>query len=711
MKRASWSRARLAAGIAILAALGLWVCSDAFGGTTTRVSVASDGKQANMDSSSGVELPGAISADGRFVAFQTKAANLVAGDTNGETDIFVHDRQTGQTTRVSVASDGTLANSGSGNPWLTPDGRFVAFDSGASNLVAGDTNGAIDVFVHDRQTGQTTRASLRSDGGEGNNASSRPSISGDGRFVTFRSWATNLAGGSDTNGGSDAFLHDRQTGTTSWLSFGGDRGSSAPRLSADGRFVAFASAATNLVPKDTNNADDVFVYALQGGGIGRVSVTSGGVQVNGGSSYPSISADGRFVAFLSSATNLVAGDTNGVTDAFVRDCQTGQTTRVSVASDGTQANLTTRSTAISGDGRFVAFHSDANNLVAGDTNSDQDMFVHDRLTGETTRVNLTSAGVQSNEDAVHPSINGDGRFVAFDSRATGLVAGDTNVKMDVFVRDRGAIPPAVTSFAVNNGAASTTSQAVTLDNACTGGPTDYMASESADFSGAAWLAYSAAPSFTLSSGYGTKTVYFKVKSEAGESAAVSDEIDYGVVTVYPAVPTQCPKVATQCPAVATSCPPTSTNCPSVTTSCPPITTKCPSGTTWCPTITTLCPSITTRCPSVSTKCPPITTKCPPITTLCPPVATKCPPITTACPPITTKCPPATTLCPPVTTNCPPVTTACPPAATACPPITTLCPAITTQCPAATTTCPPTTTNCPAVNTQCPPVDTSCPACP
>ena len=460
-------------------------------------------------------------------------------------------------------------------------------------------------------------------------------------------------------------------------------------ISADGRFVAFDSAASNLVPGDTNGHEDVFVHDRQTGQTTRVSVASDGTQGNDLSDYPSISGDRRFVAFESFASNLVPGDTNGYEDVFVHDRQTGQTSRVSVASDGTQGNSTSEDPSIGGDGRFVAFESHASNLVPGDSNGSLDIFVHDRQTGLTTRVSVASDGTQSDSYSRDPSISADGRFVAFQSQATNLVAGDTNDVTDVFVHDRVAV---VTSFAINNGAASTTSQAVTLNNTCTGNPTHYMASESASFAGAAWLPYATAPSFTLSSGAGTKTVYFKVKNEVGESSAVSDTIEYSpaVPTVSPVVPTQCPKVVTQCPALATSCPPTTTNCPTTTTKCPSVTTKCPP-------ITTLCPPITTKCPPVTTQCPPTTTKCPPVTTLCPPVTTKCPPVTTACPTTTTKCPPATTLCPPVTTKCPPTTTLCPPTTTKCPPVTTLCPPITTKCP--------------AINTQCPAVNTSCPKCP
>ena len=350
--------------------------------TTVRVSVASDGTEGND-----VSLGSALSADGRFVAFDSAATDLVAGDTNGVSDVFVHDRQTGTTERVSVASDGAQGNGSSGlvtfafPPALSADGRFVAFVSFATNLVASDTNGATDVFVHDRQTATTERVSVASDGTEGNAASAGATLSADGRFVAFHSAATNLVAG-DTNGTNDVFVHDRQTGITERVSVAsdgtqGNNASSYPAFSADGRFVAFDSDATDLVAGDTNGTTDVFVHDRQ-------TATTERVSVNGFSAGPALSADGRFVAFHSTGSNLVAGDTNGATDVFVHDRQTGTTERVSGASDGTQGNDASAGPALSADGRLVAFHSSATNLVAGDANRAYDVFVHDRAVSTTT---------------------------------------------------------------------------------------------------------------------------------------------------------------------------------------------------------------------------------------------------------------------------------------------------------------------------------------
>ncbi|MEW6074256.1 MAG: hypothetical protein AB1726_16890 [Planctomycetota bacterium] len=383
---------------------------------------------------------GSISADGRYVAFQSTATNLVAGDTNGFCDIFVHDRQSGQTSRVSVNSTGAQADRCSFYPVISTDGRYVAFESYATNLVPGDTNGWEDVFVHDRQSGQTTRVSIDSSGIQANGWNAWASISADGRCVAFFGSATNLVPG-DTNGQWDVFVHDRQNGETTRVSVSsagvqGNNESHAPSISSDGRYVAFDSWATNLVPVDTNGNPDIFVHDRQSGQTTCASVDSMGIQANYWSDWAAISADGRFVAFVSHAGNLVTGDTNGVPDIFVHDCQTGLTTRASVDSTGLQADGWSDWVAVSADGRFVAFESDSTNLVPGDTNEWWDVFVHDRQSGETTRISVDSAGVQGNLNSYGFSISGDGRFVAFHSDATNLVPGDSNGCRDVFLRDR-----------------------------------------------------------------------------------------------------------------------------------------------------------------------------------------------------------------------------------------------------------------------------------
>ncbi len=448
-------------------------------GTTERVSMDSAGNQGN-DISGWATLGDdrgypAISAGGRYVAFESLATNLVPGDTNGFWDVFVHDRQTGTTERVSVDSDGNQANGTSWYPAISADGRYVVFYSGASNLVPGDTNGFWDVFVHDRRTGATERISVDSDGNQANDdsggrGSSAAAISGDGRYVAFQSWASNLVPG-DTNSHEDVFIHDRVTGTTERISVHSDgsqgngyggwwEGSRWPAMSIDGRYVAFESEASNLVGSDTNGDNicdagcdtngyaDVFVHDRQTGTTERVSVDSAGNQGNWYSMWPAISADGRYVGFVSRASNLVPGDTTTCPDSnppgpcgnvFVRDRQMGTTDRVSVDSAGNQGNGSVGWPSMSADGRYVAFASHATNLVPGDSNGYLDVFVHDRLTGATERVSVDSAGNQGNESSLTFAISADGRYVAFASSASNLVPGDTNGAGDIFVHDRGGL--------------------------------------------------------------------------------------------------------------------------------------------------------------------------------------------------------------------------------------------------------------------------------
>jgi hypothetical protein len=426
---------------AIIVALAFGVVAtsaSASPGATERVSVDNAGVQGNEFS-----FFGDMSGDGRFVAFYSAASNLVAGDTNGTFDVFVRDRQTGTTERVSISTAGDAE--GGTDPAISGDGRFVAFESGSDNLVADDTNSVPDVFVHDRQAGTTERVSISTEGEEGDGASFFPDISGDGRFVVFQSSTSDLVP-DDTNGVDDILVHDRQTGITESVSVDSsgsraDSHSQVPSINGDGSTVAFTSFATNLVADDTNLMPDVFIHDRQAGVTERVSVSTEGAEGDLPSVNAAISADGSVVVYISDS-NLVPEDTNGRGDVLVRDVQAGTTKRVSVDSAGSQSNDTSKWPAVSVDGRFVAFMSNASNLVPGDTNGVFDIFVHDTESGLTERVSVSSARNQGNrysgDTENQPAISADGRYVAFDSRATNLVAGDTNGYTDVFVHDRSA---------------------------------------------------------------------------------------------------------------------------------------------------------------------------------------------------------------------------------------------------------------------------------
>ena len=408
---------------------------------TQRVSLTSTGTEANGASGGYIsgETGHSISPDGRFIAFESEATNLVPGDTNNARDVFVRDRQLGTTERVSVDSTGAQAADTCSFPSITADGRYVAFWSSASNLVPGDTNGFPDVFLRDRQSSTTERMSVDSTGVQGNSASAYVSISADGRRVAFASWASNLVAG-DTNGRQDVFVHDRLLGITERVSVAsngtqGNWESYNPSISADGLYVAFESYASNLVPGDSNTTFDVLLRDLQGGTTELVSLSSAGVQGVSGSNSPSTSPDGRFVAFESNANNLVSGDFNGHQDIFVRDRQSGTTELVSVNSAGVQGNLLSYDPVLSADGRFIAFHSSSSNLVAGDLNgSIIDVFVRDRQSNSTECVSLSWVGVTAG--GRRSSITADGRFVSFESPAYNLVPGDIWGQEDVFVRDR-----------------------------------------------------------------------------------------------------------------------------------------------------------------------------------------------------------------------------------------------------------------------------------
>ncbi|MFO1049929.1 MAG: hypothetical protein U1E52_18765 [Geminicoccaceae bacterium] len=423
-----------ALGVGIIVTLGTAMPTLA-NEVTERLSVGPGGVQGNLNSF----CCRALTGNGRFVAFSSVAGNLVAGDTDGW-DVFVRDRKTRTTYLVSQGLGGVPGDDQSFGGSLSADGRFVAFASLASNLVLNDGNGYADMFVRDRKTQTTRLVSVGRGGAQGNDESLGGVISANGRFIAFNSSASNLVP-HDTNHWEDVFVRDLGRGTTERISVSsagaqGNSISDIPAISADGRFVAFSSLASNLVPGDTNGVSDVFVRDRQTGKTRRVSVGQGGKQGNRFSNAPAISANGRYVVFTSSADNLVPGDTNGAGDVFVHDLRSGATRRVSRASGGRQGNASSFDGAISPDGRYVAFTSEASNLVPNDTNGEWDIFRRDRRTGITERVSVGTSGVQGNGRSDGPGISEDGRVVAFESLASNLVPSDTNDSEDVFARVR-----------------------------------------------------------------------------------------------------------------------------------------------------------------------------------------------------------------------------------------------------------------------------------
>lgn len=408
-------------------------------GVTQRVSVSSDGVEGNDNSAilSGV----AISGDGRFVGFDSNATNLISGG-NLSSNIFVHDRQTGTTEIVSVSSSGRQGEGLSSFPDLSADGRFVAFDSDAANLARGDKNGITDVFRHDRVTGETVLVSVTSAEQQGSASSHAPAISADGRFVVFHANSSLVP--EDTNQNTDVYVRDVQAGTTALVSVAldgsaGNGTSFIQDISGDGRFVAFVSDATNLVGNDADGTTaNVFVRDLAAGTTELASVGSDGTQAEVGFfDSPSISADGNFIAF-STFTALVPEDTQPFSlDIYLRDRQAGTTELISVNSDEIPGDGRSEAPSVSANGQFVAFQSDSTNFALEQSSlfPDEDIFVRDRQAGLTVRVSESSSGEEGDARSLVPAISADGQVTAFSSEASNLVPNDTNFVRDVFVHD------------------------------------------------------------------------------------------------------------------------------------------------------------------------------------------------------------------------------------------------------------------------------------
>ena len=387
---------------------------------TALVSKTSAGAPGDGDSGSPV-----ASASGRYVAFASEAPNLPGSDS--DQSVYLADRRTGRTVLISKRSDGEPAMDGNSNdPSISGSGRFIAFRSGAANLPAGGVERE-RVYVHDRKTDTTRLVSKTSAGEPDNGYSDSPSISVSGRYVSFRSTATNLPGNDSFN---DIYVHDRKTGRTELVSrnSGGQPANADSRpdnsISPSGRYVGFSSAATNL----PGNPENTYIHDRKTGTTRVVSKTSDGQPANGNSSYPSISATGRYVSFVSSATNLPGDD--AVTDAFVHDRKTGRTRLVSKTSAGDPASASALYTWISASGRYVAFNSEATNLPGDDLV--EDVYLRDRKTGRTSLVSKSTTGdPASGGDSFLGSLTPSGGYVTFSSEATNL-AGD-DLYLDAYI--------------------------------------------------------------------------------------------------------------------------------------------------------------------------------------------------------------------------------------------------------------------------------------
>jgi len=420
-------RGLVAVAAALMALLMATAAVDAGTGKTRRVSVTSSGAERV-----GIQAEPTISASGRFVAFESTAA--LAPGANGDRQIYVHDRKRKKTKRVSKSTAGVVGIGHSGDASISANGRLVAFASAASNLIGADGNGTRDVFVRNRKSGKTKRVSVHNDGSEAAGTSNEPSISADGRFVAFHTDAPLVA--ADSNGTFDVYVRDRKKGRTRRVSVDSagvqrNDGSSSAKISGNGRFVVFNTSAA-FVGGDTNGKSDIYIHDRKNKKTRRISKGFGGAEPDDTSVSPYISATGRFVVFTSSAENLIGNDDNGKQDVFIRDRKKKKTRRVSLSKLG-QADGGSFSGPVSASGRYIVFVTKTK-LLPNDNNGDFDVYLRDRKQGKTRLLSRDRNGKQANDESRRPAITADGRFVAFDSDASDLIKNDGNLSADVFVR-------------------------------------------------------------------------------------------------------------------------------------------------------------------------------------------------------------------------------------------------------------------------------------
>jgi Tol biopolymer transport system component len=427
------------------------------GDSFTTPAISADGRYVALQSTSTNLIPGSASG----------FADIYLRDTC----IGAASGCTPSTTRISVNDSGELPNGNSRSPAISADARYVLFDSSASNLVSGDTNGQSDVFMRSTCIGapdgcvpHTFRVSLTNGGSEGNDDSRVGTVSADGRYVAFHSVATNLVSG-DTNGYLDVFVRDTCLGvaagcTPSTIRVSvatdgtqGDNHSFNAMISENGRYVAFKTGAKNLVPNSPTGIPDMLVRDTCRGAASACSPSTMNVNIayDGGQPdgqldiAPSIDTTGRHVAFTSFSNNLVTNDTNGLADVFVRDTCAGasgctqRTGRISVAFDGSQSNQGSADPSISADGRYVAFDSLATNLIPGGTLAPKDVFVRDTCFGAascsptTILVSRSLSGSDGNGESLNPALSSNGQYVVFMSSATSLIDSGSNGNYQVWI--------------------------------------------------------------------------------------------------------------------------------------------------------------------------------------------------------------------------------------------------------------------------------------
>lgn len=400
-----------------------------------RMSVNVNGQQAN-----GASFKPAFSPDSTKIAFESDASNLLPSGLNGERQILLKDIASGQITLVSANASGQAANADCLDMEFSPDGRKMVFESDATNLVAGVTNGKRHVYMKDLDTGTVTLISSSSTGAAGNANSGDPMFSPDGTKVVFSSISDNFAP-NDTNissGGRDIFIKDLATGLTSLVSANaqgqiGNGNGDDPSWSHDGESVIFWSSASNLIPGGTNGVEQVYIKNIETGAVRLVSVDNAGDQSNGYNNDPSFTPDDRIITYWSDASDILPGDTNGKSDIVLYNLVSQNVTIGSSNAQGVIGNGSSQDPLFTADGKYLTMKSNSTNFVPEASNGKYQIFVKDMATGELVLLSTNNQGVQGNDNSDDPIFSRNGQYVAFESFATNFVSGDTNGKLDIYM--------------------------------------------------------------------------------------------------------------------------------------------------------------------------------------------------------------------------------------------------------------------------------------